>query len=115
MNPEKPRAQTPRSPLPGAGATRELPKAYRREKGGPAATGGMPRAKPAAAGERVSPPETREATGGAPALGGETVHQRIALVAYHLYEQRGCQPGHDIDDWLEAERRVLGAAHASDE
>jgi hypothetical protein len=26
----------------------------------------------------------------------------IRAYAYHLYEQRGCEPGHDIDDWLEA-------------
>ena len=30
----------------------------------------------------------------------------IARVAYELYQQRGCQPGHDIDDWLEAEAIV---------
>ncbi len=23
--------------------------------------------------------------------------------AYHLYTQGGCQPGHDLDHWLEAE------------
>ena len=27
----------------------------------------------------------------------------IARVAYELYEQRGCEPGHELDDWLEAE------------
>ena len=36
------------------------------------------------------------------------VRQRIAEVAYQLYEKRGKQPGHEVDDWLEAERRVLG-------
>ena len=24
--------------------------------------------------------------------------------AYELHQQRGCQHGHDLDDWLEAER-----------
>jgi hypothetical protein len=28
----------------------------------------------------------------------------IARRAYELYEQRGCTHGHDIDDWLLAER-----------
>ena len=36
------------------------------------------------------------------------VKQRIAELAYQLYEKRGKQPGHEIEDWLEAERRVLG-------
>lgn len=35
------------------------------------------------------------------------VHARIAAVAYDLYEQRGRQDGHDVDDWLKAEMRVL--------
>ena len=36
------------------------------------------------------------------------VKQRIAELAYQLYEKRGKQPGHELEDWLEAERRVLG-------
>ena len=36
------------------------------------------------------------------------VRQRVAELAYQLYEERGRQPGHELDDWLEAERRVLG-------
>ena len=30
----------------------------------------------------------------------------VAKIAYELYEQRGCQPGHEVDDWLEAEDLV---------
>ena len=30
----------------------------------------------------------------------------IAQVAYGLYEQRGCEHGHDVEDWLAAERIV---------
>jgi hypothetical protein len=33
-------------------------------------------------------------------------HDRIAECAYALYEQRGRQDGHDLDDWLDAERRI---------
>ena len=36
------------------------------------------------------------------------VRQRIAELAYRIYEGRGRQPGHELEDWLEAERRVLG-------
>ena len=30
----------------------------------------------------------------------------VARVAYELFERRGCVPGHDVEDWLEAERGV---------
>ena len=32
---------------------------------------------------------------------------RVAEIAYRLYEQRDCHDGHDLEDWLEAERQVL--------
>jgi hypothetical protein len=32
---------------------------------------------------------------------------KIELRAHELYVQRGCIDGHDIDDWLTAEREVL--------
>lgn len=28
--------------------------------------------------------------------------------AFELFEQRGAMPGHDLDDWLQAEREILG-------
>jgi len=32
--------------------------------------------------------------------------------AYELYEARGCNDGHDVEDWLQAERELrLGIAH----
>lgn len=40
-------------------------------------------------------------------LNQEALHERIAKTAYELYLQRGQICGHDIDDWLEAERQVL--------
>lgn len=36
-----------------------------------------------------------------------TLREEIAKVAYEIYEARGCLHGHDLDDWLEAERIVL--------
>jgi len=33
-------------------------------------------------------------------------HARIAARAYAIYEQRGGQDGHDLDDWLAAEHLV---------
>jgi Protein of unknown function (DUF2934) len=32
----------------------------------------------------------------------------IASLAYGLYEQRGREDGHDLEDWLEAEQRIAG-------
>jgi HSP20 family molecular chaperone IbpA len=34
----------------------------------------------------------------------ETVRRR----AFELYKMRGCEPGGEVEDWLEAEREVLG-------
>ena len=31
---------------------------------------------------------------------------RIAVRAYHLYEESGYVPGRDMENWLEAERQV---------
>jgi hypothetical protein len=33
----------------------------------------------------------------------------IARRAYDLYLARGCEPGHDVEDWLQAERELSGA------
>ena len=37
----------------------------------------------------------------------EDLGSRIASRAYELYVQRGQEDGHDIEDWLEAERQIL--------
>jgi Protein of unknown function (DUF2934) len=37
----------------------------------------------------------------------KNLHSEIAKVAYEIYIQRGCVHGHDIDQWLEAEKMVL--------
>jgi hypothetical protein len=43
----------------------------------------------------------------------ESGNDAIARRAYELYCARGCQHGHDIDDWLTAEREVRGAESAT--
>jgi hypothetical protein len=30
----------------------------------------------------------------------------VAANAYHRAEKRGFEPGHELDDWLEAEREI---------
>lgn len=44
--------------------------------------------------------KTRITNGHAP------TREEISVLAYSLYEQRGCECGHELDDWLEAERRL---------
>jgi hypothetical protein len=31
----------------------------------------------------------------------------IAARAYQIYVERGCQPGHEADDWLQAEYELI--------
>jgi len=42
------------------------------------------------------------------------LHDEIAAVAYELFESKGCICGFALDDWLNAERIVLGR-HAGQE
>ena len=37
----------------------------------------------------------------------EDLGSRLAKRAYELYIERGQEDGHDIEDWLEAERQIL--------
>jgi hypothetical protein len=39
----------------------------------------------------------------------------IARRAHELYVARGCEDGHDVDDWLQAERDVRRLLSAVDE
>lgn len=34
-------------------------------------------------------------------------HEEIALRAYEIYLERGSTPGHDLEDWIRAERELL--------
>jgi hypothetical protein len=43
-------------------------------------------------------------------LSQEQIQEAIRLKAYELYEQRGRTPGHHENDWLMAERIVMGTA-----
>ena len=37
----------------------------------------------------------------------------IRTRAYQLFEQRGYEPGHDLDDWLQAEAELIGEKPSS--
>lgn len=38
----------------------------------------------------------------------ELTEEYVRLRAYQIYERRGRQDGHDIEDWLQAEAEILG-------
>ena len=40
-------------------------------------------------------------------IGEPTYTQEIRVRAYELFEQRGKEPGHDLDDWLQAEGELV--------
>jgi len=44
----------------------------------------------------------------------QALHERIAQKAYEFYQKRGKSSGHDLEDWLEAEREVLGREELAD-
>jgi outer membrane protein TolC len=44
---------------------------------------------------------------------GARAQDRIAQRAYELYEQRGRQDGRALEDWLSAERQLVGASGKS--
>jgi hypothetical protein len=37
----------------------------------------------------------------------EQLHQTIAVTAYYLAERRNFEPGHEMEDWLNAEAQIL--------
>jgi len=43
----------------------------------------------------------------------ELTEEYIQLRAYQLFESRGYEHGHDLEDWLHAEAEVLGMHEAS--
>ena len=40
-------------------------------------------------------------------LSAEQWHAQVAKKAFELFEQRGGEPCHDLDDWLKAERLMM--------
>jgi len=58
-------------------------------------------------------PKAAKTQAGASALGGtniaspEELRQTIAVLAYQYAERRNFEPGHEMEDWLNAESEVL--------
>ncbi len=47
---------------------------------------------------------TNAGTGSLKTAAGEDLGSMVQKKAYELYVKRGKRPGHELDDWLEAER-----------
>jgi hypothetical protein len=43
----------------------------------------------------------------------QQIEEDIRLRAYELYEMRGREDGHDLDDWLRAEEEMIQSAARS--
>ena len=52
-----------------------------------------------------STPELDKATG--------LTDRDIARRAFEIFCERGCEHGHDLDDWLQAEREVRGSVETA--
>jgi len=40
-------------------------------------------------------------------LGAISLHEQIEARAHEIYLTRGAEPGHELDDWLQAEREIM--------
>jgi len=40
----------------------------------------------------------------------QPTQEEIALRAYHIYLERGGIPGNELEDWIEAERQLVGVS-----
>ena len=47
------------------------------------------------------------------AIASGVIESDIARRAFELYCDRGCEDGHDVDDWLNAERELREASRSS--
>jgi hypothetical protein len=48
-----------------------------------------------------------------PSQSPNPTHSDIAKRAFELYCERGCRDGHDLDDWLQAERELQETAKST--
>lgn len=42
----------------------------------------------------------------------ELTEELIRVRAYQFYQERGCENGHDLEDWLQAEAEIVGRKSA---
>ena len=49
---------------------------------------------------------SQRAQGSSTEVGAPSARDAVALRAYELFQERGCEPGRDVDDWLRAEHEI---------
>jgi len=55
---------------------------------------------------KQSPSQKSREDGGS-TVNDEAIQEEIRQLAYGLFCECGCEQGHDLEHWVEAERRVL--------
>jgi hypothetical protein len=55
---------------------------------------------------RPATPKTQQAKSGATGKSAKITQEQIALRAHEIWMKRGCRPGQDEQNWLEAERQL---------
>jgi hypothetical protein len=60
--------------------------------------------------QAISRPEVMDNTVAIAASSTIELESQIRQRAYELYQERGCRPGQENDDWFRAEREVLSRA-----
>jgi DUF2934 family protein len=66
-------------------------------------------------GNRSTAPQattTQAAETGEASVGNAARDEDIRRRAYEIYLERGVQPGHELDDWLQAERELEGGVRS---
>jgi len=56
--------------------------------------------------DHMSGESTLESPGSLVTFPEDTINRKIAEAAYYRAEKRGFVPGHEIEDWLEAEKEI---------
>jgi hypothetical protein len=67
------------------------------------------KAQPAASGQAVEQAEALESGATSAHAGSSPTTDEIAKRAYEIFLRRGSRNGHDMEDWLEAERQLRGS------
>lgn len=71
---------------------------------------GTPEQQPQAEATPQATADAAQATAAeSPSASDDSQQDAIARLAYQKAEQRGFEPGHEMDDWLDAEREVASA------
>lgn len=63
--------------------------------------------------KKASAPASSRSTKKRTTAPAQVTHREVARRAYDLFLARGCEHGHDLDDWLQAERELRGTLRAT--